>query len=64
MMDIENKLYTLPEVARFLNVCDTTAWKMAWNGVLPTVKIGKRRMVTPITLKAILSGEMDLGNKN
>ena len=64
MTDIENKLYTLPEVAKLLNVCDTTAWKMAWNGVLPTVKIGKRRMVTPITLKAILAGELDLSGEN
>ncbi len=64
MTVIENKMYSIPEIARFLNVCDTTAWKMAWNGVLPTVKIGKRRMVTPVVLRAILSGEMDLSNKN
>lgn len=61
MVTIEQKLYSIPEAAKPLNVCDSTLWKLVRAGKVKTVRIGKRRFVTAPVLQSILNGEMDLG---
>jgi len=52
---MEEKLtYTVKETARLLGIGRNTMWKAVWRGQLPTIRIGKRRLVPKVALEKML----------
>lgn len=45
------------EAARRLNISRSLAWELVWSGRLPTVRLGRRRVVPVKALEAILETE-------
>lgn len=48
-------LVSVPEAARLLGVGTSLAWEMARDGRLPTIRLGRRRLV-PLGVLADLAG--------
>lgn len=47
--------YSVNEAARATGICRTTLFKLIGNGVLPSVKIGKRRVIRAADLDNLLA---------
>lgn len=48
--------YTIAEVALILGVGRTAAYEAARTGEIPTIKIGKRLLVSKVALERLLAG--------
>ncbi len=44
-----------PDVGRRLNLSKTTTWKMINTGAIPSIRLGRRRVVPKAALDALLS---------
>jgi excisionase family DNA binding protein len=60
MISVEPKLHSIPESAKVLNICDSYLWRLVRENRIESIKIGKRRFITPATLQALLNGEINL----
>lgn len=48
MINVSEKvLWTLEETAKKLSISRRTCWQMTKNGELPTVRIGRRLLISP-----------------
>ena len=47
---------TVPEAAGVLRVSERTAWSLVGSGRIPTVRIGRRRLVPRTALDAYVAG--------
>jgi hypothetical protein len=63
MTIIEKRLYSIPEYAKIANTCDSTIWRLVRAGTIPTIRVSKRRFITPQTVEDTLSGKLDLSGK-
>lgn len=52
--DAERQTLSIREAGAILGVCDTIAYRMARSGQLPTVPVGKRKVVPKISLQKML----------
>jgi Helix-turn-helix domain len=48
--------FTVPEVAEILRISVWSAWQAVNAGEIPTIRIGKRRIVARVALERLLSG--------
>jgi excisionase family DNA binding protein len=53
----ERKTYSVEEAGRQLGICRNTAYLMARNGSLPTLRMGKRILVPAAALNRLLAGQ-------
>jgi len=53
-MNTEKATFSVEETARYLGVARTTAWAAVWRGQLPTIRIGRRRLVPKVALEKML----------
>lgn len=44
------KLYTVPQVAEYLNVSPGTVYNLIGQGVLRSIKVGRKRRITEMAL--------------
>ena len=52
----ETLVYDVPTAGKLLNLSRATAYTMAHNGTLPTVRFGKRLVVPKAQLQRLLEG--------
>lgn len=50
------KTYNLPEAARELGISRNLIYRLAREGHLPVIKLGKRVMISSIALEQLLAG--------
>lgn len=50
---------TVEEAGRFLGISRATAWRRIWDGSLPSVRLGRRVLVSRARLEALLAGDDD-----
>jgi len=56
-MDTEKMAFSVKETAQLLGVGRNTMWKAVWRGQVPTIRIGKRRLVPKVALEQMLLGK-------
>ena len=61
---MENRLLTTSEVAKWLNMDETTVQRMSRSGELPGVKIGRRYRFRRTDLEEWLNNQIKKGNGN
>ncbi len=61
----ESLVLDVPEVGRLLNLSRTTAYILAAQGVIPTIRLGKRLLVPRVALERMLneSGKQSVKGK-
>ncbi len=47
-------LLAVPEAARYLGMSDRWMWEQVLEGELPTVRLGRRRLIRPEDLEAFI----------
>lgn len=57
----ESLTITVPEAARLLGISRNTAYAAANSGQLPTIRIGKRMLVSRVALETMLSATATRG---
>ncbi len=56
----EIEVLTVEEVAKALGICRALAYKQVRAGVIPSVKVGDRYLISKTAFKRWLSGEMPI----
>jgi len=54
---IERRVYTVEEAGKILGVSRATAYARAADGSIPTVRMGRLRLVPKVALDRMLGGE-------
>jgi len=57
----EDRLWTVPDVARFLSMSTSWVSKRAADGTLPTLRIGRAVRFEPEAVRSFARGESDHG---
>ena len=56
-MDTEKMAFSVKETAQLLGIARSTAWAAVWRGQVPTIRIGRRRLVPKVALERMLLGK-------
>lgn len=57
MTDNGKLTYTIRETAALLNISKNLCYRLAKEGELPVIKLGKRLLVSKVQLECLLKGE-------
>lgn len=63
MENTERLVLTIVEAAKILGLSRPTAYKLAKSGELPTIKLGRKVVVSKVQLNRLLSGEYKTDTK-
>jgi excisionase family DNA binding protein len=61
---MEKLVMSIEEAGRKLGLSRPTAYKLAKSGELPTIKLGRKIVVSKVQLDRLLSGEFKKDTKN
>ena len=59
--EVERLTLTVVEAGRALGISRSTAYQLANEGVIPTLRLGKRLVVPRVQLERLLAGETKVG---
>jgi len=64
MQTLDNQVlaYSIPDFARRTSLSVATVWRRVYDGTIPTISIGKRRLVPADALQALISVPNREGN--
>jgi excisionase family DNA binding protein len=57
--DTPMKLLTLPQVAKLLQISESFAYRLAQNGEIPAVRMGRSVRVRPVDLERYIEKRVD-----
>jgi excisionase family DNA binding protein len=55
----DRRLVSIPDAAVRLAVGEREVWKLVGNGTLPSLKLGRRRLITSDSLDAFIAARLD-----
>ena len=60
MVEIDKKTYTIPEAAKVLGIGINAAYTGVKTGEIPSIQIGRRKVVPVVALDRLLSGKQSI----